>query len=77
MELHERTESKLNTNGAAAWMSALTNRLPIHMGIDSKSMMDKANLVMKVACRWNDDSRAPWWINNNPIRLALGATARR
>ena len=42
----------------AACISALTNRMPIHMGTDSKSRMDKAMLMMQVATRWNEDSSA-------------------
>lgn len=49
----------------AAWINASTYKLPVHMVTDSKSMMDKANVMTKAACTWNDDNGATWWIKRN------------
>ena len=56
----------------AAWISALTNNTPIHMGTDSKSMMDKAVIMMKSAAKWNQDQSATWWIKRNPFKKPWG-----
>ena len=56
----------------AAWISALTNNTPIHMGTDSKSMMTKAVIMMKSAAKWNQDQSETWWIKRNPFKKPWG-----
>ena len=72
MELRERAASKLNAHGVTSMDQHPDNSLPIHVGIDSKTMVDKAIVLMEVACRCNDDSSATQWIKLNPLTKPWG-----
>ena len=65
-------KEQLGKNGVSCVENALTYSLPTHMGTDSESMMDKANVMINLASKSNDDRGATWWIKRNPFTKPWG-----
>ena len=58
-----------------AFLAALARNVPVHMGTDSQSMLNKALRMLKAAETWSHDTSPTWWMRKNPFKKPWGLQA--